>query len=347
LHQTFPVWLGAGRALSWAQMLVQSAICVSNGPPRRGLCQVASCAALVVARCPPAKAAIWVQAALAPLTAVGPGHPTAAALWVLARRLAATTGSGHGPLGGMLAALVNQHLEAGAGVDARGTELEGRALRCFGVLTRKGALSNNIGCLTHAGESFRRVLGKASIPVKLRIEVWAAHIEVCIQLNAKDEFRVSMRYAVKHLSGLDRAGVRAAAALVQAPSVILDGAQGALDGLCKMTWPLRCSGLGAAAAVCARNGALPAALVTIARHACDVFANDTCGHSDTNGGVARPTRAWPMGPDGLRAKRRRLLVELAQLPEHATEDPELPALCSAAAVRIATWSRPVTGQRCN
>jgi len=351
LHQLFPLWLGAGRSLAWAQMLVQGAICARDGPPSRSQCQAASCAALVVARCPPAKATVWVQAALAPLIAAGPGDPTPpVALWVLARRLAASLGSGDTPVVGILAALVNRRLEVGSGVDARGTQLEGRAIRCFGVLTRKGALRNDVARLTLTGECLRRILGSASIPLKLRIDVWAAHTEVCIQLKAKDEFRVSMRYAIKHLSGLERAGVHVAAALVRAPNSMLDGVQTTLDGLCRMTWPLRCGGLGAAAAISSRNGAVPAALVTTASHACDAFADDTCGRSGTNSansGIARATGTWPMGPNGLRAKRRRLLAELARLPEDAAEDPELPALCSAAAARIATWSHSLPRQQCN
>mmetsp|Transcript_87730 Transcript_87730/g.274836 ORF Transcript_87730/g.274836 Transcript_87730/m.274836 type:complete len:230 (-) Transcript_87730:184-873(-) len=223
-----------------------------------------------------------------------------------------------------------------------------------------GSSSADLCHLKASGEKMRALLGDADAPLKLRVEAWCVHAEVCLRLQAVDELRVSMRYAVRHLAGLERAGVRVAEVLARAPGALLAGSGPALEGMCGMSWPLRAAGLAAAAAICQRQG-VPGALGKIAEQASTAFKEEcgfTAGKGQKSTGLGagpacEPSLApWPLSPGAYRAKRRRLLEGIAHLPEASAladdgspgvaepgKDAELAQLCAAALVRIRAWSQ--------
>lgn len=355
LHRELPRWLGPPRALAWAQLLAQGALGAGGGLAGRLQCQVASCVAVILAHCPADRALGWIQTVLAPLLA--PRRPGDAFAWALARRLAAALPGG--PAAAALLALAGQGAEPPAG---------GRALRCRGALLRRlaaGSLPDADACqLKACGEEMRALLGNGGAPLKLRLEAWGVHAEVCLQMENADDLRVSMRYALRHLSGLERAGARVAAVLARAPGGLLEGSGPALEGLCGMSWPLRVAGLAAAAAISQREG-VPRTVREKAEQAALAFKEE-CGLADAAGRAAAGPGAggaagpgpWPLSPGAYRAKRRRLLEAIAGLPEapaaatdgttgcevavggaECSMDAELPELCAAALARIRTWSQ--------
>lgn len=268
-----------------------------------------------------------------------------AGLWVLARRLAITSGAG-GPVAAAMRALA-RHVVAEVGGGCRGgggaerTALA-RQLRLLEVLLRAGAMSEQ--GLTPVRGDAQALLADGGAPLPLRSEAWCAHAAACccrpdggdgagVTAAAASDLRVAFRYAAKHLAVLPEMGVRVGAALARAPGPLLDGAENVLEGLCSVGWPLRVCGLTAAAAALQRTGT-PSPIGSLARAACAAFridGDDGCGA--VGGWAEAPIDARVLG-----AKRRRLLVHLVNLPtargDEEAADPEFADLCLAARGRI-------------
>jgi len=159
-------------------------------------------------------------------------------------------------------------------------------------------------------------------------------------LGAKDELRIAMRYAIRHLSDRDPSGALVSDVLARAPAELLEGGGPVVEGLSGHRWPLRAAGLAAAAAVAERrNGGASAALLQVVGGAVDAF-REVHG-SGTSSWALRPTA------QSSRAKRRRLLLELRDLPQHELfrkgppesemEEKEFQSLCLAARDRLDIW----------
>merc|ERR1712046_126470 len=109
--------------------------------------------------------------------------------------------------------------------------------------------------------------------------------------------------------------------------------------------PLRICGMGAAAAVAARAAEAPSASVDTAAGALSAFRIEH-GNLDADGTSGTSTRS-----EGADTKRRRLLKELAELPETIEGDgarrnvevAELVPLLDAAQLRLAGWSSHAVG----
>jgi len=298
---------------------------------------MASCLAVFLARMPPELAAPWVRRTLAPLhqtagesegATTADGAAEVPILWLLARKLSAAIAGDpgeKGPLGVVVAWAADCVAESmGCGSSAKA---ETRGLRALAALVHAGALQDE-GRLKATGSRMRAILGRAGVPVALRAEAWAAHAEVCLQMDAADELRVSLLYAVRYLADHPSTGARVADVLARARGRLLGGASQALEGLCGATVPLRLGGLAAAAAIVKRGASAgadpaPAAVEEVAHGAVEAFEEEQ--HRD----------------GGTRAKRRRLLREIVQDSEAAgVLDPDLKELCVAARARIDGWLRP-------
>merc|ERR1712060_886201 len=179
----------------------------------------------------------------------------------------------------------------------------------------------------------------------------SVHAEMCLKTGNVDDFRRSIRYAVKHLAELAPAGTCVASSLARAPGEFLVNTGNAIEGLCGVEWPLRIAGLAAATAISAR-GRVPVPIFEIARNAVEAFVEKhgsmrPVGWSGANVD-ALVTRE--LSPATYRAKRRRLLVDITKMQDVQTAvigpdrgaagevvDTEFAELCTAARACIDTW----------
>lgn len=268
--------------------------------------------------------------------------------WLLARRLGAVIPStGAGTVFHEIARITVDELSTG--VDAAGdvkASVQSSGLRCLAAFTRSGILVQED--LERAGAGLRRLLSKPVLPPPVRTEAWVWHAQVCLRARAIDEFRIALRYAVKHLASDASAGARVAAVIAQAPIGFLEGAAGTLEGLCSVEWPLRISGLAAAKSVQAR--AMGASVTAQEIATVDAVACALAAFAEEYGCVGGKPWANPtMGSDcagaqAYQAKRRRVLLELAALPVQMADaggpqaaDPDFAELCLSARGRIDAW----------
>eukprot|EP00929_Paragymnodinium_shiwhaense_P056456 TRINITY_DN28252_c0_g1_i2.p1 TRINITY_DN28252_c0_g1~~TRINITY_DN28252_c0_g1_i2.p1 ORF type:complete len:820 (-),score=155.68 TRINITY_DN28252_c0_g1_i2:148-2607(-) len=383
IHRSLPKWMGSKRSLDWAKLLVDGLLPIkqvqgqrSNGHGRAH-CQVASCMAVLLARCKAgAEGCEWLQDILAsgsrrrPPSGSGGGSradcadPASSPLpGLLLRRMAYA--AREAPEGSVLKAILKTSGSAvGRAVLPPNDTLVLGDLRSVAALIRCGHVPGEL----HR-DLFKRltsVLGRAALPVLFRTAAWSAVAELCLQQadSAGSEFQTALRYAVKHLHECQPAGARVADVLARAPPKLLTGqAPKILEGLCSLEWPLRVGGLSAAASLAAQateeERATPKSPFEAAgglqAHAPDALAVATSvlaafreeyphlnpGGHDTSRSTAQATRpAWNDSADERLAKRRRLLQELLAEPSEEKDvscDEQFQRLCSNAQQRIGAW----------
>lgn len=329
VHRSMATMMTSSQTVAWVKLLYDGLFATESPGPGsllRGQGQAASCMALLLVNCPYADAVdSWVQAALVPLVSevshrsICPPAP----LWSLAGRLAAAAAAaGDNPgakaVRAALETLAKQVLSAldsgghGGAPRSRAWRFRGlAALVRWGIVPRAEVES--------MGPRLRVVLGDPCTPLAVRAEVWEAHAEVCLRVDAADDFRVSVRYALKHLTEIAPMGARVAGAVARAPSKLACGTDEVLEGLSSAPWPLRISGLAASTCVCARRPRAIEAVVDAAQVALKAFAS-------MYGGAG--------------AKRRRLLVEVMDLhpPDRVELDnDDMRNLCLSARAHIDSW----------
>jgi len=234
-----------------------------------------------------------------------------------------------------------------------------RELRTLTALLRAGCVSGDADQMEAMSDQLRQLLSSPSTALQTRVEAWAAHSEACLRLKSDRAFRVGLRYAVRHLSDAERAGVRVAQCIARAPHQFLTGSSSTiLKGLSSYDWPLRASGLAAATALASRPQAaaespqcsteVPMEASGVARSVVVAFAEE-CPDLPSDGALQTGQKRRALAameavnevgwPSGETAKRRRLLRELVQvLPEVDAavidQDDELRGLCLVARQRL-------------
>jgi len=338
IHQMLPLRMGAERSLSWAQLLLDGLLLVrGEAEAGRADCQTASCITVLLAACPPECVGPWVQRALSPLLV---RCKSSSALWTLARRLCRALS---GPARAGLAEVANAAEDVLRPETYAACGLLGymQRLRCLAELVQSGYFEQEK--LKAISGELQVLLASERVPVRVRTEVWAVHAECCLRrgevADAAADFRVSVRYAIKHLASVDAAGARVASALSRVPGAHLTGSgTAAIKGLCSMDWPLRAAGLSAAAAATARRN-VQADVQDVARSAILAFEEEhgyVISNDCKSGWMAEQAPAV-----AHQRKRRRLLENLASLPDALPSGEEvadeLPELCAVVRAKIDVW----------
>jgi len=335
VHRALPKWLGGAKAISWAQLLLEGFFMAEGQECGREQSQAASCLAGLLAGCPPDHVASWTQSALAPLlwseASDGPPPPS---LWPLARRLGVLLSTA--PTSAPLTAVAERVAELGCARTRRRNQRH--ELRLLSTLLRRNALEE--AALSPVSARLRDLLREPALPNATRAQAWGAHSEACMRMGgAASEMRVALRYAVRHLSDREASGAMVADALARARGSLLEGGNTVVEGLSSHRWPLRAAGLAAAAAVVQHESA-PTTMLGAAHGVVDAF-REAHGGPETGG--------WHQSssPQTCRAKRRRLLLELRELPDDRIlgkqvadtqpDDEDFRALCAAVRNRIGAW----------
>eukprot|EP00927_Polykrikos_kofoidii_P041690 TRINITY_DN35530_c0_g3_i1.p1 TRINITY_DN35530_c0_g3~~TRINITY_DN35530_c0_g3_i1.p1 ORF type:complete len:923 (-),score=141.24 TRINITY_DN35530_c0_g3_i1:247-3015(-) len=219
VHGALPKWMGVARAVGWAQQILADGLgAIEDGSLGRGLCQVASCVAVLIGRCPPdVVVSDWVLSALAPILRdirgphgggggsgcglVAPqsaegAQALAAFAWPLVRRLGAVAARSNiqtigttvrSAAGALASALRSSSGKVGTDATSRAADLEEelsselphkRKLRAVAALTRSGLLEEPQ--LEKARAHLQSILACAAVPLATRAEAWAAHAEACL-----------------------------------------------------------------------------------------------------------------------------------------------------------------------
>lgn len=298
---------------------------------------MSSCISVLVVHCEKARVAVWIRE-LFSLPSARTGycsqvrdHLDRGALWQFVRRIGAAARGGNVAGRAALAEASPFVVEKPAASPSSLLPWSKRCeLRSLVAFVRASAFETRKDDLNIIGERLRRLLGAASLPLQMRVEAWAAHAEVCLRVRSERAFRISLRYAVKHLAESDVAGLHVACALQRAPAELLPGnAAAIMKGLCAAEWPLRVAGLTAAAALTMRATAMAdKGLGTVATTVCSAMLAFADEHPEPGGctnatwqkerrstaikgahEAESVTMSWPVSQA---VKRRRLLGELIE-----------------------------------
>ncbi|CAE7202915.1 unnamed protein product [Symbiodinium sp. CCMP2592] len=301
VHLFLTTRLGAARALAWAQFLMRGSDLVggSRKCALRAQSQVCSCIAVMSTSCHPNLLSPWVQNLFF-------SELCRADELLLVRRIVAS----HPSVADELAEKLTTDVQA-APSPAK--------LRCLCSIVRLMPKEKlKVMC-----EMLRSILRSDSFDAATRAEAWAAHARCCERLGDVSNFRVGMRYAIKHFDKSDVTGTRVALVLSRVGGALFEGSAGAIEGLCCATWPLRAAGLAAAASAMTQDA--PAAVRQVSRTAVSAFDEDFIAQSDRL---------------ELPSKRRRLLQCLVNLPDKfvkAEGEEDISDLCELSVSKIKSW----------